>query len=133
MIPFVVRHWRFFDFADDVEDWFRSLPDEGQDILNGMLKVNSKTENPRNWTACEMLQGPCKDEGIWEWKFVVDKVQHRLLGVFGYERKTAIFLIGCTHKQKVYKPPNCLDTAIKRAKITKNGGVFRERKIREDF
>jgi hypothetical protein len=133
VIPFVVRHWRFYDFADDIEEWYQSLPDEGRDILNGLLKVNSKTEIPRNWIACDMLQGPCKDDRLWEWKFRVDNIQQRLIGVFGPQRGTAIFLIGCSHKQKIYKPANCLETAIRRAGTARNGGSFREREVREDF
>lgn len=133
VIPFAVCQWRFFDFAEDIEDWFGALSEEGQDILNGLLKINSKTALPRDWIGCEMLQGPCKEEGIWEWRFRADGVQQRLLGVFGIERRTAIFLIGCFHKQRVYKPALCLQTAIKRASIAKKGGLFRERKIREDI
>jgi hypothetical protein len=128
-----VCHWRFFDFAEDIEEWFAALPEEGQDILNGLLKINSKTALPSDWIGCEMLQGPCKVEGIWEWRFRADGVQWRLLGVFGQERRTAIFLIGCSHKQKVYKPADCLQTVIKRARSAKKGGSFRERKIREDI
>lgn len=133
MIPFAVCHWRFFDFADDIEEWYRALSEEGQDILNGLLKINCKTMLPRDWIGCEMLQGPCKEEAVWEWRFRADGVQQRLLGVFGRERGTAIFLIGCSHKQRVYRPPDCLPTAIRRAKSAKEGGPFRERKIREDL
>lgn len=133
MIPFAVCHWQFFDFAEDIEEWYLDLPEEGQDILNGLLKINSKTTLPSDWIGCEFLQGPCKEGGIWEWKFRAESIQQRLLGVFGRERRTAIFLIGCSHKQKVYKPADCLQTAIRRAKDAKKGGPFRERKITEDF
>jgi hypothetical protein len=125
--------WRFFDYAEDIEEWYLALSEEAQDILNGLLKINSKTILPRDWIGCEMLQGACKEEGIWEWRFRADNIQQRLLGVFGQERGAAIFLIGCSHKQKVYKPTNCLQSAIKRAKDAKKGGPFRERKIRENL
>ena len=63
-----------------------------------------------------MMEGKCKEHGIWEWRFRANGHQQRILGIFGEARKEAIFLIGCTHKQKVYTPPNCLATAVKRAK-----------------
>ena len=125
--------WRFFDYAEDIEEWYRSLSGEGQDILNALLKINSKANEPRDWVGCEMLQGSCKEEGIWEWRFRADNVQQRLLGIFGEARRTAIFLVGCSHKQKVYKPADCLETAIKRAKIARKGKSFDERKVREDI
>lgn len=81
-----------------------------------------------------MLHGESQSESIWEWCFLSDGRQQRVLGIFGLERKTAIFLIGCSHKQKRYDPPECLDTAIRRAKEVRNGTAnIRERKIRSDF
>jgi hypothetical protein len=133
VIPFPVSPWRFFDYADDIEDWYYGLSEEGQDIFEDLLKVNSKVHLPLNWLGCEMLQGACAEQGIWEWKFRADNVQQRLLGVFGEERRTAIFLIACIHKQKIYKPPDCLETAINRAKNIQKGEKFRERKIRENL
>ena len=129
-----MSHWRFFDYAEDIETWYDGLSEEGQNIFDGILKVNSKTDLPLRWVACEMLQGACKDQGIWEWRFRADNTQSRLLGVFGEElRKTAIFLIGCTHKQKIYQPHDCLESAIKRAKSIQKGASFNERKVREDI
>ncbi len=81
-----------------------------------------------------MLHG--KNAGIWEWRFrdLTTKIQQRLLGVFAKgQPKTAIFLLGCNHKQKVYQPVNCLDTAKKRANSIKSGDMFNERKVRTDI
>lgn len=126
--------WRFFDFADDVDHWYGQLPEEGKDLFNSILKVNSKTSNPQQWIACKLLQGACKSEGIWEWYFSADKVQQRLLGVFGMGRRTAVFLLGCSHKDRVYSPSDSLNSAIKRAKLLRKGGIsLRERTIPADF
>jgi hypothetical protein len=125
--------WRFFDYADDIESWYQKLSEEGKDLFAAILKSNAKTSNQQQWLACKMLQGACKREGIWEWTFKAGKVQQRLLGIFGDERKTAIFLIGCTHKDRVYCPKDCLETAIKRAKSLKKGGPLRERPIPTDL
>jgi hypothetical protein len=81
-----------------------------------------------------MMEGECKKHGIWEWRFFADGRQQRVLGIFGGNRKEAIFLIGCTHKQKVYTPPKCLPTAIKRAKEFRAGRArTRERQVSEDI
>jgi hypothetical protein len=138
VIPFPVSQsalWRFFDYAGDIENWYRGLSEEGRDIFGSLLKANAKISVPLNWLGSKMLQGACKKEGIWEWCFRADGVQQRLLGVFGKEPKTAIFLLGCSHKGKIYRPADCLETAIRRAKRAKNlsGAEFNARPIRTDL
>lgn len=122
-------HWRFYDYADDVDKWYRGLSEEGRDVFDSLLKANAKAGNPQDWQGCKMLQGPCKKVGVWEWRFFADGVQQRLLGVFGDERRTAVFLLGCSHKDRVYRPPECIETAIKRAKNL-SGAILNERQIR---
>jgi len=133
VIAFQSSEWRFFDYEDEIEDWYRELSEEGQDIFNALLKTNSKVSLPIHWNGCKMLQGECKKEGIWEWRFLADGRQQRLLGVFGESRKIAIFLIGCSHKQNIYKPSECLSTAIMRAKKVKQGAKLNEREIRSNL
>jgi hypothetical protein len=133
VISLPVVQWRFFDYSEDVEFWYQNLSEVGKDTFDSTLKINSKADAPSSWTGCKWLQGPYKKQGIWEWRFTVDGVQERLLGVFGPGRKTAIFLIGCNHKMNVYKPANCLDTALARAKTIKTGMVFHERKIKSNL
>jgi len=54
------------------------------------------------------------------------------LGIFADERKEAIFLIGCYHKQKRYTPQDCVKTAIKRAKEVRKGvAKLNEREIKQ--
>lgn len=132
VIQLPVVQWRFFDYADDIEQWFLGLSESGRDIFNSLLKINSKTSLPTSWQGSKMLQGACKEVGIWEWRFFADGVQQRLLGVFGPERKTAIFLLGCSHKDQIYRPPNCIETAIKRANNL-SGADLNERTIRENL
>jgi hypothetical protein len=80
-----------------------------------------------------MLKGACKAQGIWEWCFFADGKQQRLLGIFANERKKAIFLVGCHHKQKRYKPDDCLTTAVKRAKEARAGATLHERQVKQDI
>jgi hypothetical protein len=117
-----------------IEDWYQGLSEEGQDLFDGLIKQNRKADRPAQWLGCEMMEGECKKHGIWEWRFFADGRQQRVLGIFGGNRKEAIFLIGCTHKQKVYTPPKCLPTAIKRAKEFRAGRArTRERQVSEDI
>lgn len=63
------------------------------------------------------LKGKSREHKIWELGFTSNKRQNRILGIFSEkERRQAIFLIGCYHKQKRYTPANALDTAFKRAR-----------------
>lgn len=125
--------WRFFDYLEDgrnvIEPWYQGLSESGQDIFDALLKQNAKTPLPINWGCSKVLQGEHKKEGIWEWRFLADDRQQRLLGIFGTKRREAIFLIGCFHKGKVYTPPRCLEIALKRAREVRNGANVDERTI----
>ena len=104
--------------------------------MDGLLKNNAKTDTPYNWSGSKNLKGEAGKHGIWEWKFNASGVQQRLFGIFGTEKKHAIFLIGCNHKQNIYQPPDCIDTAITRAKEvrdTKKKVILNERKVRTDI
>jgi hypothetical protein len=126
--------WKFFDYGSEIETWYQQLSEEEQDTLQSLLKLNGKAETPQGWNGCKILQGKGKEEKVWEWRFDSDRVQQRLLGIFGSNRREAIFLIGCNHKQAIYKPPDCLKTAIKRAKEVREGKVrLNERKVRTDI
>ena len=129
--------WRFFDYRENshnvIEPWYRGLSEGGQDIFENILKQNGKTPVPIHWGCCKPLQGKYKQEGIWEWRFFADDRQQRLLGIFGNNRREAIFLIGCSHKDDVYTPPGCLDTALDRAKEVRKGAQVDERTVEENL
>jgi hypothetical protein len=126
--------WRFFDYGADIESWYSLLSEDEQETLEDLLKWNSKVDLPTDWLGCKMLRGEAKTERIWEWRFHPAGTQQRLLGTFGANRKEAIFLIGCNHKQNVYQPANCLNTAVKRAREVREGKVkLNERQVRTDL
>jgi hypothetical protein len=138
VIRFPSAGWRFFDYLEaatnPIEDWYQSLSEEGQDTFDAILKWNHKAEIPIHWANSKMLQGECKEHGIWEWYFFADDRQQRLLGIFGEQRKQAIFLIACQHKQKRYQPTDCLNTAIKRAKeVRQKRAKTNERHVEENI
>jgi hypothetical protein len=53
-------------------------------------------------------------KGVGELRWFSEGKQQRLLGFF--QGDAWIALIGCKHKQQVYSPPGCLETAQKRKK-----------------
>lgn len=129
--------WRFFDFAyangnNPIAEWHdETLSDRGQELLNNLLKTNSKIEIPIKWTgSLRHLRGDMV--GIWEVRFW-DGAQQRLLGIFD-GAKRAVFLVGCYHKGGRYTPEDALQTARKRKLLWKNGNCIKtnERQIRID-
>jgi hypothetical protein len=135
VIQFALPRWRFFDYQDEIEKWYSDLSEEGQDIFDAILKANQKAESPTQWVSSKGLQGGRpKEHSIWEWYFRADGRQERLLGIFGKNQKEAVFLIGCSHKQNIYKPANCLETAVNRAKEVRKGTVnVYERTVKQDI
>jgi hypothetical protein len=138
--------WTFWDFVavpgvtSPVEEWRLSLPEEAEKSFNGILKANRACKNHLHWLGIRrhfFLEGKSKEQRVWELCFQdSDGVQYRILGVFWpkHQRMQATLLIGCTHKEGVYDPPSCLQTAIDRRKLLANGGAhIRERKVRTDF
>src|SRR5713226_93598 len=111
------RDWKFWDFRQNGEDvidtWLATLSDRAQEMFNALLKNNRKVANPIDWLGLKPLKGgdPQK-ERIWELRFSADNFQYRVLGYFGPGKREATLLLGCYHKQRVYKPPNALTTAV---------------------
>lgn len=62
-----------------------------------------------------------KYHGLFEFRFLVNKVQHRVFFCYGrFERGAVILLAGGTHKQGVYDPPSVLDTALNRKLLSES-------------
>jgi hypothetical protein len=133
------KEWTFYDWvqgdATPIEAWVQELSDEAREKLNSLLKINRKVQNFVNWVGFKrFMRGELKKEKIFELEFYADKRAYRLLMMSGEKRKHAIILIGCYHKQKVYKPHDALNTAHKHAKALKAGkATTHERKIEENF
>jgi len=129
------RDFQFSEHSNPIEDWYRSLSEEGHSQFDALLKVNQKTDLPIHWIGFrKFLEGELKRERIWELEFQADKRQYRLLGKFGGIRKQAIILIGCYHKGKVYTPADALEQAYKRARLLAEGRAMTcGRAIREDI
>ena len=131
-----VIYWRVCDFMEGhnpIEDWrLDDLSENGRLAFDAMLKNTVKVENHLEWGAKD-LKGASKTERILELKFIADKRQYRLAFIFQPGREL-VLLIGFYRKQKVYYPPNAIETARKRAKAfrDKKAGKI-ERTIRFDL
>ena len=130
--------WTFYDFGDGatnyIQEWHGALSERAQFALNDLLKSNRKIENPRDWYGYRAFsEGKLQKFRLWELKFRADKLQHRIIGICGRQRKQAIFLIGCHHKMNVYTPRDALRTACRRSvSYWNNEATLHERKVRTD-
>ena len=133
--------WRFFGIrypngTQPLDDWFLDdLSEAAQFALIDALKDAQKIDDPHNWLCFKRhLKGKYKKRRIWELRFSCgDNREYRLLGVFGSERRQAIFLMGCYHKGRVYTPADALDSAFKRAgDLAEKRVTTYERKIPTD-
>jgi len=134
LVPWVYWDFGYKNGTNPIADWHTGLSDDAKNLLHDLLKTNKKTDKPTDWRDLKFLKGTAKEYKIWELRFKANGVQHRLFGIFGPERKQATFLVGCTHKQKIYNPPDCIETAIARSKlVNEKRWVGHERKIRLDI
>ena len=139
--PYGIGKWEFEDFVflDDsnpIENWYQcEISDEARLKFDGLLKDASKTDNPVHWIGFRRyMKGKLRRERIWELGFRADQRQYRILGKFSSERKHAILLIGCYHKNQVYNPTDALETAYKRSRALANGNAkLNGRKIKVNF
>lgn len=96
-----------------IADWYKDLSVQEQANTDVFIK------NQRKVLDWEMPAYRHIGGGIGELRWFSDKKQHRLLGFF---RDSVWYaLIGCTHKQQVYKPPDCFKEAKKRRAKILNG------------
>ncbi|HVA95533.1 MAG TPA: type II toxin-antitoxin system RelE/ParE family toxin [Candidatus Dormibacteraeota bacterium] len=130
--------WTFCDYStaagNPIENWVAGLSEDAENLFWSVLKNNRKVQNPIDWTQLRYLQGDAKKHRLWELRFKADDKAYRVIGFFSDDRrKTAILLMGCFHKQKVYDPPGAINTAITRkGKLEKGEAIAIERKIPTD-
>jgi len=129
--------WRFYDFVASngtnyIEKWCQEeISEEARNMFDDILKNNSKIEKPIKWLWSKTLKG--KYNRLWEFYFICDKIQHRIIGEFSPAARRATLLVGCFHKDKIYTPADALDLAYKRSRqLAKKEGFRHERKIRMD-
>lgn len=94
-------------------DWYENLSAQERADADELIK-NQRKVRKWEWPAYKNL-----GDGIGELRWKSEKKQQRLLGFF--QNGVWYAVIGCTHKQQVYKPAECLKTASKRKTQIQNG------------
>jgi hypothetical protein len=137
ILSVIPSQWRFFDFGytkgqSAIHDWYLGLSEHAQYLFDGLWRINRDVQMPNQWTGWRRyMKGQLKKEKVWELGFKSENVPHRILGIFGPDRKTAILLIGYTHKGNTYDPPAALETCVKRKRLLEGTKAYAiERQIR---
>ena len=89
-----------------IAQWYAGLSAQEKADTDEFLKAMRKT---RRWEMPNYRPRLKNGEGIGELRWHSERKQHRLLGFFGHGYWCA--LVGCTHKQQIYNPPDALEAA----------------------
>ena len=127
--------WTFFDYVSDqgknyIEVWVaKDLSVSEQEKFSDLLAMLRKMAQWKKEPFYKALNVG-KTRGLGELRFDGDR---RKLRVLGTDKASGInqyvLLVGCSHKQKIYDPPNAFETAIKRKTMLETGtGAIYERK-----
>lgn len=111
---FTLREVVGSDCTGEISRWFAS---NRAARAKFRVRINHLRGFPR--TEWNKKQFRSVGDGLWEIKWKSADKQFRAIG---FDRQGAfILLIGCTHKDDVYGPPNCLKTAQKLKKEVEDG------------
>ena len=93
-----------------IADWYNGLTKQEQADADEFIKNARKL---RSWEL-PLYRKLTNGEGLGELRWTSEKKRQRLIGFF--EDETWYAVIGCIHKQDIYTPPDCLETAKTRKK-----------------
>jgi hypothetical protein len=104
---------RFLDYLmpsrnNAIADWYCRQSVDCRVAFDDLLDILSKKAN---WSEPEFKR---LQAGLGEIRWKVDDVQHRVIGCAWKNPHGYLLLIGCTHKQRVYSPPDAIETADRR-------------------
>jgi len=99
-----------------IADWYSGLLPQEQADADEFIRNMRKT---KDWKLPDYRPKLRGYRGLGELRWVSENKQHRLVGYL--KSGTFFALIGCTHKQQIYNPPDALATAEKRKKEIEGG------------
>jgi hypothetical protein len=124
---------RFLDFRSAagnnlIAAWYCAQSVECRAMFDSLLDTLSEM---REWRYPEFKR---LDDGLGEIRWQEGKVQHRVIGCWWKQPSGFLLLIGCTHKQKIYSPPDALATADARRRglLFQNKGSVCDHESQED-
>jgi hypothetical protein len=96
-----------------VEIWLDEVPDGARRRFLAVLVLAARE---RQWQSPEFKRLTVADGKYkyGEFRVLADRTQWRLIGRSGPRPGEYTLLIGCSHKQSRYDPPNALETAVRR-------------------
>ena len=123
--------WTFYDYVSDigtnhVAKWIaKELSKQEETDFDVLLENLSKMAV---WDVKDyrtVVSSPGLGEIRWKGQ---TRRTLRMIGIRSLEQKTFICLLGCSHKDNIYKPPDWLNTSIDRMKaLNRNEGTLIER------
>jgi hypothetical protein len=122
--------WRFMDYCSEagnnlIEEWYFDHDASVQADFDTTLDLLAGTHDWRGLREFKMLAG--KHSRLGEIRFKTKKVQYRIAGFFGPPSRAFTLLVGCEKRQRIYKPPDAFDVALKRLSLYRQGrGTIRE-------
>jgi len=112
------RRKRIRCYPFKISEWYAGLSAQEQADTDEFIKDMCGS---REWKMPYYRPRLHDTDGLGELRWKSENKQHRLIGFLSYEVFYA--LVGCTHKQQIYKPPDALDTAGKRKGQIERGEV----------
>jgi hypothetical protein len=132
MIRWVFRDYVHPNGNNPIRKWYtKELSAQEQADLDALLTALERTQN---WGLPDYrpLQGAQKGLGEIRWRGD-QKRPLRLIGFFGIEAGQFTILVGCTHDNDKYDPPNALNTASARmSELKRDIGETCEHEIETD-
>jgi hypothetical protein len=104
-----------------IRDWYNGLSTQEKAYADEFIKNMRKT---REWRPPNYRPRLGGGEGLGELRWESEGKRHRLLGFFMKGSWYAV--VGCTHKQQVYNPPDAIDTAKRNKHQIERGEVETE-------
>src|SRR5579872_5956125 len=104
---------RFLDYLSPagnnlIAEWYSGLSVDAKAMFDALLDVLSKKAE---WKYPEFKR---LEDGLGEIRWKCDDKQHRVIGCWWKNPHGYLLLVGCFHKQRVYNPPDALETANRR-------------------
>ena len=105
---------------DKIAEWYVGLSSQGRADADELIK-DMRRIPLRDWKMPQYRRKLQNGDGLGELRWKSEKTQQRLLG---FVMKGIWYAVmGCTHKQQAYSPPDAIETAKRRKRQIERGEV----------
>ena len=102
-----------------IEKWYSELNEGAQSDFDTTLNNLTGINDWHGLKEFKMLHG--KHSGLGEIRFKSGNVQYRAVGFFGPGRGDFTLLVGCEKRQRVFRPADAFDLALRRKRLCGQG------------